>query len=259
MTFANERTETPRQSMFTSHIHNDYELFYFVEGDADYVIGSAVYHMNRRDLLVIKPGDYHYLRLRSSQPYERYIINFDEGDLQLPEGAVQQTGMFHIASDSMIHRFFEDLPKVRAAFSQEEQKAFVRSGITMVLLLLKHHMQQRQVLPEEGNLVLKQILQYIDQHPQEAITAGELASRFYVSTSWIVHIFQRCLGISLMQYVREKRIRYAQALIQQGAAPMEVAVQCQFENYATFYRQYKAVLGCSPKEDKLQDRFTAAQ
>ena len=259
MTFGSGRTEEPKQSMFTRHIHNDYELFYFVEGDADYVIGSAVYHMNRRDLLVIKPGDYHYLRLRSSMPCERYIINFDETELQLPEGTVQQTGMFHIAGDSMIHRFFEELPKVRDVFSPEEFRVFLSSGIMMVLLLLKHHMQQRQVLPEEGNLVLKQILQYIDRHPQEAVTAGHLASKFYVSTSWIVHIFQRSLGISLMQYVREKRIRYAQTLIQQGMAPMEVAVQCQFENYATFYRQYKLVLGHSPKEDKLQERFTPVQ
>ena len=157
--------------------------------------------------------------------------------------------MFHIARDSMIHRFFETWAESKAVLPAEEMEAFVRAGVAMLLLLLKHQLQQ-QILPAEENPVLKRILQYIDQHPEQAITAEQLAERFFVSTSWIVHIFHRYLGISLMQYIRKRRILYAQSLILAGTAPTEVAVGCQFENYATFYRQYKAVLGHSPNEDK---------
>ena len=249
MTFGGGRIEVPDQSLFKRHIHNDYEIFYFCEGDADYIVGSAVYHMNRRDLLIIKPGDYHYLRLRSNAPYERFIINFTEQELQLPEGTVQESGMFHIARDSLIHRFFETWTESKNVQAHGELEEFVRSGISMLLLLLRHQLQQ-QILPEEENPVLKQILLYIDLHPEEAITAEQLAERFYVSTSWIVHIFRRYLGISLMQYIRKKRILYAQSLIQTGLAPTEVAVRCRYESYATFYRQYKAVLGYAPNADK---------
>ena len=249
MTFGGGRIEVPDQSLFNRHIHNDYEIFYFCEGDADYIVGSAVYHMNRRDLLIIKPGDYHYLRLRSNAPYERFIINFTEQDLQLPEGAVRETGMFHIARDSLIHHFFETWAEAKGALSRQELEVFVRSGVSMLLPLLRHQLQQ-QILPAEENPVLKEMLHYIDQHPEQALTAEQLAERFYVSTSWIVHIFRRYLGISLMQYIRKKRILYAQSLIRAGTAPTEVATCCRYENYATFYRQYKAVLGYAPNEDK---------
>ena len=249
MTFGNGRIQVPDQSLFPRHIHNEYEVFYFCEGDADYVVGSALYHMNRRDLLVIKPGDYHYLRLRSNAPYDRFFVHFTREELQLPAWAVPETGMFHIARDSLIHRFFETWAESKGELQPQELEAFVRSGVSMLLTLLRHQLQQ-QILPAEENPVLKEVLHYIDQHPDQALTAEQLAERFYVSTSWIVHIFRRYLGISLMQYIRKKRILYAQSLIQAGAAPTEVAVRCRYENYATFYRQYKAVLGYAPNEDK---------
>jgi len=252
MTFAHGRVECPDQASFRRHIHNDYEIFYFCEGDADYIVGSAVYRMNRRDLLIIRPGTYHYLRLRSNAPYERFIINFTQEDLAVQTEVLREDAMFHIASGSMIQRFFESWMESEAVFTKEEREGFVRSGLSMVLLLLQHGLQQQPILPEQENPALKEILLYIDRHPEEAITAERLSARFYVSTSWIVHIFRRYLGISLMQYIRRKRILYAQSLIWAGAAPTDVAEVCHFENYATFYRQYKAVLGHTPGADKLQ-------
>lgn len=250
MTFGNGKIQVPDQSLFPRHIHNEYEVFYFCEGDADYVVGSALYHLNPRDLLVIKPGDYHYLRLRSNAPYDRFYVHFTREELDLPADAVLETGMFHIARDSMIHHFFETWAESQAVLPDAELEAFVRSGVSM-LLLLKQQLGQSPILPKEENPVLKQMLHYIDTHQEENLTAEDLAARFFVSTSWIVHIFHRYLGITLMQYIRKKRILYAQSLIRGGQAPTEVASKCQYENYATFYRQYKAVLGYTPNEDKV--------
>ena len=52
-----------------------------------------------------------------------------------------------------------------------------------------------------------------------------------------------------MQYVEKKRILYAEAKIHAGMSPTDVAKLCNYENYSTFYRQYKKVLGHSPAED----------
>ena len=43
---------------------------------------------------------------------------------------------------------------------------------------------------------------------------------------------------------------YMAELIRSGMVPTEVAQHCGFENYATFYRQYKKILNRTPKEDK---------
>ena len=250
MTFSYTITKDPKQSLFYNHVHNNYEIIYFREGDVDYVIGSEVYHINNQDLLIICPGVPHYLRLRSSVPCGRFVINFTPEDLNIDPAWAQEHHFFHITTDSLIYRFFETWAETATLFPQEEKAKFVQSGISVALLLLKHQLQQPPKVPEQRNPTLAKILNYIDANLDTTITAEQLSAQFYVSTSWIVHVFRRYLGITLMQYVRKKRILHAQSLILSGKSPTDVAALCHFENYATFYRQYKAVLGHGPNQDK---------
>ena len=45
-----------------------------------------------------------------------------------------------------------------------------------------------------------------------------------------------------------KKLRLAQAEMQTGSHPTEVATRYGFENYATFYRNYKRHFGVAPSE-----------
>ena len=109
MTFSHTKTDTPTQSPFHRHMHSDYEILYFVEGDADYVVESAVYRLQRRDLLLIAPRTYHHLRLRSSSRYERFVINFSEAELggELSPILPGEDCIFNIPKDSFINHFFD--------------------------------------------------------------------------------------------------------------------------------------------------------
>ena len=72
-----ERTPHPVSSeVYSSHIHNNYELLYFYDGDADYIINGAVYHLQKNDLMLVKPTLYHNIRILSSRPYERIVFHF---------------------------------------------------------------------------------------------------------------------------------------------------------------------------------------
>ena len=64
--FAHSNDANPVQSTFRQHMHNEYEMLYFIAGDADYVVGSSVYHLRPNDLLFIRPATYHYLKLLSA-------------------------------------------------------------------------------------------------------------------------------------------------------------------------------------------------
>ena len=200
--------------------------------------------------------DIPYTLIRSSRKTVSILIRPDgEVEVRCPRRySKREADAFVASKEAWIKKHLETIAErpQQPVLSEEERKSLVRSGLSMILLLLQHRLQQQPILPEQENPTLKEILLYIDRHPEEAITAEQLSARFYVSTSWIVHIFRRYLGISLMQYIRRKRILYAQSLISAGAAPTDVAEACHFENYATFYRQYKAVLGHAPGTDKLQ-------
>ena len=109
---------------------------------------------------------------------------------------------------------------------------------------------KQHILPKRAHPTLEAILKYVNEHPEAELTAEKLAAKFFVSVSCVVHAFRKNLGISLMQYVNQKKVLYAQKLIQQGVSPTEAALQCGFDTYTTFYRQYKKTLNRLPKADK---------
>ena len=243
--------DIPQKSKFHRHMHNDYEILFFVSGNADYIIEGSVYHLEERDLLFIPPRTFHYLIPKSEARYERFVLNFSEGDLPedvqplLPPTAK----VYHIPKDSSIERFFVDWRGFKHLGREEMLIAYLRSAFPTLLLFLDLLSAPEPIAPIRTNDTLDTILRYIDTHPWERISAASLSTRFYMSSSWIVHTFQRELGITLMQYISKKRILYAQSRIRSGVSPTAAAKECSYDSYVTFYRQYKRILECSPHDD----------
>lgn len=249
--FSHTTTRDPDRQTYSSHMHNSYELFYFLQGDVDYVIEGATYRLHRHDLLLIRPRTYHNPILLSSTPYERFVINFTEEDvptLLLPFLSTAKN-VYNIREQAHLCSLFDAWTDADADFSKEELSLLVRSITRSLLLFLKHSEKNDSIQPIRRNRTLETILKYVDEHPNEPHSASTLAARHFVSTSWIVHSFQKHLGISLRQYVTRKRTLYAQQLLREGLPATEVAQACGFDSYTTFYRQYKQVFGISPQKD----------
>ena len=255
--------ENPEQSDYYSHMHNDYELFYFMEGDAEYIIGSAVYHLEKHDLLIIKPLTYHHLHLLSSEPYERAHFNFLQKDV-LPEVLSfleneEVSSIFHIPPENPIRRIFDELKQMQTVYSETEFNYFKHTALNLILLHLKYDYpfitpKSAKSLTFANNDVLLNIIQYIDDNSDKVITVNDLANKFYMSPSWIVHTFKNALNISVTQYINKRRISFAQKLLLSGISAHKAAELCDYDNYTTFFRQYKKYLGKSPMEDRPTER-----
>ncbi len=235
------------------HMHNGYEILYFLGNEAEYIIEGSVYRLLPRTLLLIRPRTFHYLKPLSDAAYERCVIHFpaERIPLALLCFADSAKEIYRIPKGSMVDAYFKNWIQVEEHFSTEDLEALLLPSLSQVLLYLKYLPAEDAVTPTRENRTLEQILRYIDEHPGERITAATLSAMFYVSTSWIVHSFRRHLGISLMQYVNKKRILYAESRIHAGVAPTEVAKECHYESYVTFYRQYKKYLGRSPQANTV--------
>ena len=232
-----------------THMHNGYEILYYVRGDAEYVIEGSVYKLKPGTLLFIRPRAFHNLNPLSPSVYERFVIGFPEA--KIPEAlrpfAVSAKEIYSIPRGSAIDRFFEDWGAAEKEFSPEELAILLDSAVEKILLHLKYLSEETKPEPIRINSALEQILRYIDDNLSEKLTAETLSARFFVSSSWITHAVKQNLGISLMQYIGKKRILYAESLLQKGVSPTETAKECGYDTYTTFYRQYKKHTGRAPK------------
>ena len=243
--------DTPKMDGFHRHMHNGYEILYFLQGDAEYIIEGSVYRLKPRDLLFIHPRTFHYLNPLTDATYERFVIHFPEE--KIPESlrgfAKDSKEIYRVPKGSLADRLFEFWAEAEREMTCDDLRLLLYPSVAPALLALRYLPAEATVAPIRENRTLESILRYIDEHPEKKLTAETLSAEFYMSTSWIVHTFRKNLGISLMQYIEKKRILYAESLIRGGEAPTEVAKLCSYDSYSTFYRQYKKTLGHAPQAD----------
>ena len=76
--FESKDAGNSQDSGFPRHMHEEFELYYFLEGSADYVVGEKVYPLVPYDLLLIRPAVYHFPVLHEQLPYRRIVFSFTE-------------------------------------------------------------------------------------------------------------------------------------------------------------------------------------
>ena len=85
------------------------------------------------------------------------------------------------------------------------------------------------------------------------VNAQILADNFFISKASVDRAFVEKMQISCKRYINKKKILHAQTLISEGIPALKAAERCSYESYATFFRQYKMILGVSPIQDKVED------
>lgn len=250
----NEPTSDERKNEYYLHMHNDYEILFFFGGNADYSIENKLYHLKKNSLVFIKPMAYHGLNVLSDMPYERAVFNFSQLAvplfLQSHIGSLQS--FYRIKEDSPIHAIFKTLRDCEHKFDAKEFEYLKKTSLINVLTLLRHAAEsdvRQPVQPENG--ALDAIIEYINANPDQNLNTQILSDQFFVSKSWIDHAFKKQLKTSPKNYINHKKVLYAQSLILDGKSIAEIVESCGYENYSTFYRQYKFFLNHEPAYDKM--------
>lgn len=92
------------------------------------------------------------------------------------------------------------------------------------------------------------IKQYLNENHKKNLSVKEISDHFFVSVSTACHCFKADFGISIKKYLIEKKMDEAKKLIEKGESPKKVCEKLNYENYTTFYRNYRKHFGVSPSD-----------
>ena len=252
--YGHNRTLVPSTERFALHTHETYELFYFLEGQCDYVVEGAVYHLEPHDLIFISPGEMHRVYHRASSVYDRIIVNIDEKffdesncreylnifinrekgtQIKISSEAVIQSG---------IRGCFERLEKYTGGQINSTMPV-VRSILVEVLYLMNNSLINNS--PSTNRI--QKVISYINSNFAEDISLSNIAEKFFVSSSHLSREFHTATGHTLSSYINKKRLADAIDRINGGANLFEAATNSGFGDYTSFYRTFCKEYGCSPK------------
>jgi YesN/AraC family two-component response regulator len=247
----------------STHIHDCYEIFFFLSGDVTYFIEGQSYRLQEKDLIITNSRELHRIFLNSEEAFERKFIHFKPeyiSSLQINGYNLLQfiekrkLGYFNKinAADAIeygIYSYLSDLEK-HIKKSSIESPIMIKTLLVQMLVAINEIFNKNEDLiieAYENNTKIAAILEYINHNYDKKISLNLLQDIFFVNKYYISHFFKKSTGFAVLEYITYKRIMMAKELLDNNLPVLEVADTVGFSDYSNFYKAFKKIVGLSPK------------
>lgn len=251
-------------SKVESHVHDYFEVYFFLEGGVSIEIEKERYPLRYGDVILIPPGVRHRALIHDKEkPYRRFVLWTSNayGSRLLEASSAYgylmqqvQTDRHYIFHNDII-TFNSIQTKVLHLLEEIQGNRFGKEAkVELCVKDLLLHMnrifyeQQQQGSREEKQNLHESLIDYIEGHLNEELSLERLAKEFYVSKYHIAHIFKENIGISIHQYITKKRVASCRDAIRNNLKITEAYLMFGFRDYTSFYRAFRREYGISPKE-----------
>jgi len=250
------------------HYHEDYELFYPINGTGVRIVGDSIDYFNENELVLLGSKVPHLFKNEvedSSSQVDYIIIKFKpvlinkfvdnvpefSNVKSLLENAHQGT-IFEQMDNYLI---LEDL--IRICESKGADRLIRLISTLNRLALIK---QTRSLTSVNFNLIglesenedrLQRVINFIVKNYVSEISLKELSDLSYMTTNSFCRYFKERTGKTAFQFIREYRIsRACQMIINSRKSISQICRDTGFNSFSSFNRVFKAVKGISASEYK---------
>lgn len=241
------------------HTHNEYEIYMFIEGDSNYVVENKMYDLEPGDMIIIRKNEMHrvhhkkeceykslvimvspeYFKKYGCEEYEKAFTNsFLDNENKIGVEMVKKIGIFDAIS--RLRKYSKSCKRTDAPV--------IISTITEILYLINETPDFNPSAIEHP--LIKKIINYIVLNLKSDISLDTLANEFYVSKYHLCYIFKKFTGLTIGEYITQKRLAVADDLVKNGKSLSDAASMVGFKNYSSFYKAYKKSYNKSPRTSK---------
>jgi AraC-like DNA-binding protein len=247
------------------HFHDLYEIYFSLTSNINCFINDRVYPVERGDVFLFSPTDFHKFVVPENLRYERYFLLFNRE--YITPLCTEKTNLlqcFESRENSFYHKIhlkeeelenFSSLLKEAQNYSDfntygyDIKKKFTLAQILMVINSLSHNKEITSTMKQEDkHTKIWPILKYIDDNLNQTLTLDHLASNFYISKYYMEVIFKSSIGFSINEYIVNKRILKSKELLKKNTTVSQVAEMVGFNSDSHFIRTFKKLVGISPKQ-----------
>lgn len=250
------------------HYHDDYELFYPINGTGVRIVGDSIEYFNENELVLLGSKVPHLFKNEvedSSSEVDYIIIKFKPVLINkfvdsvpefskvksLLENARQGTIFRQIDS----YLILEDL--IRICESKGADRLILLISILSRLALIK---EKSSLTSENFSLIglesenedrLQRVINFIVENYMKEITLKELSEISCMTPNSFCRYFKDRTGKTAFQFIREYRISRACQMIINTCKPLsQIYLDSGFNSLSSFNRVFKSIKGISSSEYK---------
>ena len=253
------------------HVHeNAVELIYCISGAFPVTRGDTCYTLGANDVLLIMPGERHfissrltdttffaisftcttdYLGLFRTEPFQ--VSGFQESLIR--NIVLELHNAFRLNGGEL--RLFAFRPNARSPIGAEQM---VLCSLEQLMIgFLRDVTQEKQSQSRYFNRVVrKQMIErvayFVQSHLTEKITATEVAEAFGYSRARFSTIYKQATGLGLNEYITKEKISLAKRLLENGSMTVtQISDQLGFSSPEYFSRRFTQCVGYPPSKYML--------
>ena len=240
------------------HWHDEIEILYFVKGGGAVSCNLQKIGVNQGEAVLFNSKELHTGCI-DGRNAEYYCIHLNTAFLHNLIGN-QYVIFKNLVSDARVTELLDLL--VSEAQNGGFESAIRAQGLACRLFSLLAECHVASVLSEEDYRkqflrmdTFNSVIEYIDRHYDEELGVECLSKLFYLSPSYLSHLFKKKSGRSVTAYINEVRINRAKGLLEREDMPVgRIACAVGFNDINYFSRKFKEITGLTPIEYKKAAR-----
>lgn len=251
--------------MRVKHFHNEYEIFYILEGERLFFFNNRNFIASKGDLILVDTNLIHMTKSVSEDDTgHNRIILYVSSDrmqdldrkyptLQLVRFFHQHYGVYHLTPQQQEHfmdlyYFFKQECKEKERNYKQAVELAVTSYFLQLTRELDYHAQESPLNPDDGKIRhVYEIADYLSEHCEEALSLDDLAAKFFLSKYYTCRVFKEVTGYTISEYTNIHRIQKAKRYLEEtDMSVAEIADQVGYGTMTHFEKTFKTYMTVSP-------------
>lgn len=233
----------------------DYMLL-LVKSDAHFVVGGNIFDVKPGSAILIdKNTPYRYQNLNGKY-IDDWIHFLPDDDSAFRSSGLFFNQFFPLPDTERVSKYIQ-LILFENAYSD---LSFRKENVLYLMNSLFNNLRWFQNKSEDASIYflhsekLKNIRLEITHSPHENYSVSDCAKKAGLSVSRFMHLYAELFNISFRQDLIAMRIEYAKIILATTDLPVEtVALQCGYNSFVHFYRQFKKICGQTPNQYRKQN------
>lgn len=234
---------------FPNHFHEYYVIGFVEAGQRWLSCRNREYVIGKNDIVLFHPGDNHACAQNDGGTFDYRGFHISrEMMLELTEevtGKRQLPGFSRqVIQDEELAGCLKDLHGMVMEGAGELQKE--ETLLLMCSLLLERYGQPFENSIPECRAEIERACTFLQEHFAGRIYLEQICRCAGLSKSTLLRAFTKEKGVTPYRYLENIRVGEAKKLLEQGASPLEAAMETGFSDQSHFTNYFSAFIGLSP-------------
>lgn len=240
---------SPQESenfVFPLHLHDSYEFIYVEDGSLKVEINGFAFDVTKGHGAFILPNQPHEF---STPEYSKsWLVIFSPDHLPEMKKLLSSKKLFCPVIKAENDRLRDDL------LSAEKNPLRIRSILYELAARYFEGESAPYLAIDDGALVCR-VVEYIDAHYKDSMTLEDMSVALGYSYRYMSGVVNRFFKLPLPRVVNRYRVNYAcDLLVNTDMEITQIALTCGFGSMRSFNRNFKAVMGITPRDYRNEKR-----